>query len=253
MIPNIIHFIYGLERKFGNKPFGLIYYLAVKSAYIVNKPEKIYFFYRYEPSGYWWEKTKELVTLVQISVPRKIFGNKLYHYAHKADVIRLLALGNYGGIYLDIDTICIKPFSNLLSYDFVMGEQWYNGQIYGLCNAIILSNIDSLFLKFWYGSYKFFRSKGRDIYWDENSVSVPLNIAKMYPGHIHIEPQDSFFYPSCSPSDVKSLFEECKDFPNAYVFHLWESITYDEYLSKMTIDDIINKDTSYNIIARRYL
>lgn len=61
MIPNIIHFIFGLERNFGNKPFGLSHYLAVKSAYIVNNQAKIQFFYRYEPIGEWWEKTKPCV------------------------------------------------------------------------------------------------------------------------------------------------------------------------------------------------
>jgi hypothetical protein len=32
-------------------------YIAVKSAYDVNKPDKIYFYYFYEPYGYWWDKT----------------------------------------------------------------------------------------------------------------------------------------------------------------------------------------------------
>ena len=49
MIPNIIHFIYGLDPSFGGKPFMLFHYLAIKSAYEVNKPDKIYFVYAYEP------------------------------------------------------------------------------------------------------------------------------------------------------------------------------------------------------------
>lgn len=96
MIPNIIHFVFGLDKNFGNKPFGLTHYLAIKSAHVVNNPVKIQFFYRYEPIGEWWEKAKPFVEPIQITVPRKIFGNKLYHFAHKADVVRLLVLGNYG-------------------------------------------------------------------------------------------------------------------------------------------------------------
>ena len=58
MIPNIIHFIVGLEEKFGNAPFSLIHFLAILSAKKVNNPEKIYFHYAYEPEGKWWEKAK---------------------------------------------------------------------------------------------------------------------------------------------------------------------------------------------------
>ena len=57
-IPNIIHFIFGLIPQ--NEEFNMYRYIAVKSAYDVNKPDKIYFYYFYEPYGYWWDKTKEL-------------------------------------------------------------------------------------------------------------------------------------------------------------------------------------------------
>jgi len=67
------------------------------------------------PTGEWWERAKKFVTPIEVSVPRKIYGNKLYHYAHKADVLRILILLKFGGIYLDIDTVWIKPFKPLLN------------------------------------------------------------------------------------------------------------------------------------------
>ena len=45
-IPNIVHFIFGLKPQ--NEEFCFVYYLSVLSAYIVNKPETIYFYYHYE-------------------------------------------------------------------------------------------------------------------------------------------------------------------------------------------------------------
>jgi len=51
MIPNIIHFIYGLKEDFGGIPFSLVHYLAIKSACEVNRPEQINFYFRYEPKG----------------------------------------------------------------------------------------------------------------------------------------------------------------------------------------------------------
>lgn len=57
MIPNIIHFVFGLEPDFGGKVFCLVHYLAIKSALLVNKPDKIFLYYCYEPKGnMWWEK-----------------------------------------------------------------------------------------------------------------------------------------------------------------------------------------------------
>jgi hypothetical protein len=35
-----------------------VHYLAVKSAYDINKPDKIFLYYTFEPSGEWWEKDK---------------------------------------------------------------------------------------------------------------------------------------------------------------------------------------------------
>jgi len=38
MIPNIFHFCYGFTKDFGGKPFSLVHYLALKSAYEINRP-----------------------------------------------------------------------------------------------------------------------------------------------------------------------------------------------------------------------
>ena len=42
-IPNTLHFIFGLKPQ--KDEFLFVYYLSVLSAYIVNKPDKIYFYY----------------------------------------------------------------------------------------------------------------------------------------------------------------------------------------------------------------
>jgi hypothetical protein len=35
-IPNVFHFAFGFQSDFGGKPFGLVHYLAIKSACEVN-------------------------------------------------------------------------------------------------------------------------------------------------------------------------------------------------------------------------
>jgi len=251
LIPNIFHFCYGLSEDFGGKPYSLVHYLAVKSAFEVNKPDEIFFYYSYEPEGEWWEKTKELVTLVKITAPEEIFGNKLYHVAHKADIIRLQYLIKTGGIYMDLDTISKKPFTPLLNNKFVIGRQgkW---RLKGLCNAVMMSEKNSEFARIWMEEYKSFRSKGKDKYWAEHSVSVPLKLAKKYPDLLHIEKYNSFHFPLYYSSSLKDLFEKSKDYPQAYCHHLWEGGSWDKFLKDLTQDYILNTDTTYNLIARKY-
>ena len=125
-IPNNIHIIYGLAEDFGwgeyehfvsevgkhmKRPaadsFNIMRYLAIKSAYDVNKPDNIFFYYCYEPHGEWWEKAKKYITPIKVEPPKEIFGNPIKSYAHQADVIRLQLLIEEGGIYLDSDTLCL--------------------------------------------------------------------------------------------------------------------------------------------------
>ncbi|MEP7255141.1 MAG: glycosyltransferase, partial [Ferruginibacter sp.] len=123
MIPNIFHFVFGMAADFGGRPFSLSHYLAIKSAADVNKPETIFFHYEFEPAGEWWDKAKPLLILNKIKAPESFMGNLLYHVAHKADVVRLQALKEHGGIYLDLDTICVKPLHSLYDHSFIIGQE----------------------------------------------------------------------------------------------------------------------------------
>jgi hypothetical protein len=274
MIPNILHFIFGMAPDFGGKPFSLVHYLSVKSAVELNKPDAAYFHYQYEPTGEWWEKAKPLLTLVQITAPEEILGNKLYHVAHKADVVRLKALKEMGGIYLDLDTISVKPLTSLLHHSFAIGQErkpdfvpknWRQRIKYklgllktdtgtsGLCNAVLLSAKNSEFINLWLNEYKTFRSTGRDKYWNEHSVLVPLALAAKYPEHITQLSPYAFHYPLYDAAGLKMMFEEVHAFPEAYLHHLWESFAWNTYMTKLTPELIRTTDTTYNLIARKYL
>lgn len=279
MIPNVFHFVFGMAEDFGGKPFSLSHYLAIKSAVELNKPDSVYFHYDHEPSGEWWEKTKPLLRLKKIKAPESFMGRPLFHVAHKADVVRLLALKETGGIYLDIDTISVKPLTGLLSNSFVMGQELKapytpknlrqrikftfrkkSGLIKkgpagpaGLCNAVLLSEKNCDFVNRWLAEYSSFRSKGRDKYWSEHSVKVPARLAAIYPESITMLGPYSFHYPLYDKAGLKSMFEEVTEFPEAYLHHLWESFSWNNYLSKLTIDEIADHDTTYNLIARKFL
>ena len=279
MIPNIFHFVFGMAADFGGKPFSLSHYLAIKSAVALNKPDAVYFHYEYEPSGEWWEKAKPLVQLKKMKAPESFMGKPLLHLAHKADIVRLLALKETGGIYLDLDTISVKPLTAFLHNSFVIGQEREGsyipknlrqrikfifrkkfgliknspGDSTGLCNAVLLSEKNSDFVNHWLAEYKSFRSKGRDKYWNEHSVRVPGRLADKHPEGITKLSPYAFHYPLYDEAGLKSMFEEVTEFPEAYIHHLWESFSWNKYLSKLTMDEIMNRDTTYNLIARKFL
>jgi hypothetical protein len=277
MIPNMIHFIFGMAPDFGGMPFSIVNYLAIKSAIAVNKPDTIILHYEFEPEGSWWEKSKPLVTLNKIKAPESFMGRPLYHVAHKADVLRLLILKEYGGIYIDLDSICVKPLQEFFGYSFVIGQeqkpeyipknrrQKYKyairnylhlndtNNITGLCNAVLLSEKNSEFVNLWLDTYSTFRSKGCDKYWNEHSVRMPQKLAEKYPDKVTILDPYAFYYPLYNKPGLEAMFEKVTPFPKAYLHHLWEHFSWNEYLSRLTSKDIFESDTTFNCIARKYL
>ena len=251
MIPKTIHFIFGLDKNFGKIPFSYYHYLSVLSAKKVNVGYEIVLHYHYEPVGNeWWEKTKLLVTMDKVSEPpTTICGKPVFHPAHKTDMLRIEILYADGGVYLDMDTLCIKPFDPFLSKRFVMGLEVHEGQVTGMCNAVILSEKDYLFLAHWHGKLPEF-----DAYdWNKMACRVPLQLSRSHAELIHIEPPESFFRLTWSDQELKAAHEEVLEFNRSYSMHLWETCAYTKYLSKITEEDIRSRDSTYNILARRIL
>ena len=257
-IPNIIHFVYGFKKQ--DKEFDLYKYLAIKSAIDINNPDKVYFHYKNEPYGKYWDLIKDKLILEYVQPPAEIYGNELLHYAHQSDVIRLQKLQKYGGIYLDIDTICVKSFHELRKYEFVLGVQSNknNSEIYGLCNAVILSTPQNKFIIDWIDTYTTFRSKGRDEYWDEHSVLMPLKLAYNYSDKIKILSNNAFYYPLWySINEILfdnniDINEYKKIINNNFCIHLWDTYS-NKHLSNLTEDKILNENSLYNLIARKFL
>ena len=277
MIPNIFHFVFGMAEDFGGRPFSLSHYLAVKSAAVINQPDKILFHYAFEPAGEWWDKAKPLLTLNKIKALDSFMGRPLYHVAHKADVVRLQVLKEFGGVYLDLDTICVKPLHLLYNNSFIIGQELQpeyqpknqrqkikhrirtffkpapENKINGLCNAVLLAEKNSAFGNLWLDTYSTFRSKGRDKFWNEHSVFMPIKLAAENPDKITIMGPYAFHYPLYNKKGLQEMFEQVTDFPEAYLHHLWESFSWDPYLSKLNMKDIFTHKNSYNLLARKFL
>lgn len=239
-----LHYVFGMASDFGRKPWCYAHYLSVLSAVRVNNPECIHFWYEHEPTGEWWERTVPFLTLHQIKAPLEIFGRPLMHTAHRADVVRLEKLREYGGVYLDADVWCLRPFAELKHNGFWMG--WQGTRQYGLCNATMGGDAGTPFLEHWYAKYRKFRSLGRDKYWDEHSVRLPKRLAYQRPQEITLFPYTHFFWPDWNK--IHEVFRGNGDYlRDSYSVHLWETFSY-HWLAALTPDTF----PRFSEIGRRF-
>ena len=141
-----------------------------------------------QPSGLLFDLLRSLIQLRIVDEPHAVFGREIIRVQHKVDVLRLQILIEHGGIYLDLDTICIQSFDKFLKEKVVMGRE----SELGLCNCVIISPSNSDFLKRWYNEYRNFHNDQ----WNEFSVLLPMKLAQSRPDLIEIEPREAFFWPS---------------------------------------------------------
>lgn len=251
MIPNIIHYVHLTDLNY--RPWKLHHYLSVKSAYVRSECDKIILWVNKEPEGEWWELTKPMVDISYVEPPTEIFGKSISQPAHKSDVLRLQILIEYGGIYVDTDTIFVKSFKSLLNNKFVLGQQNINGSE-GFCPAVILSAPESVFAQNWLAGFKdsFFGGPPGSSTWCTHSVNYPLWLSKQIPNEITILNHEAFFWPLYHQSHIESLFEQNHYFPNAYSHHLWES-SGKKYLDELTIDKIKNNNTTFTNLVKELI
>ena len=215
-IPNQIMFIWINKNQ---KEFLFCYYLSVYSAYIINKPDKILFYYHYDIYGEWFDKLKQIscIEFIKIDIPTHIGKKPLKKVAHIADKIRMEKLYEHGGIYMDIDTISIRPYKHLLNNETVLGFEDSNS----ICNAVMLTIPKSRFFKIWLSKYeKEFNSDG----WGESSISLPYKIYIDNKDIVKVLPKETFFIPSYTETD--KIFEKNNNISNELItLHLWESFS----------------------------
>ena len=241
--PNIIHFVFGLDPQ--EKPFSFVHYLAVYSAYRINHPTSIYF-HRHHPSyGKWWDRLLVDVPILlvkDVDIPTHIGDKEILRTAHKADKVRMDILFEMGGVYMDIDTISVRPYRHLLDNDTTMCKQYmlrykhtYTGvystpYIGGICNAIMLTKARSPFFELWRKHYETaFNPKG----WEEASIWLPLLLANKRPSIVTVLEPPAFNVPCCW--EGKKVFsEDTHEIPEELLtLHLCETMSK-EYVDAVT-------------------
>ncbi|RUT24474.1 hypothetical protein C0V97_08450 [Asaia sp. W19] len=241
VFPKLIHFVettpekqaydevnYFSEKKPpGVRPFGFSHYMAILSAAKCHPEFRIIVWCVAERDGVYWRAIKEIADIVVVPAPQRVFANPVMHPAHQSDIIRMSVLRAYGGIYLDLDTITLKSLLPLCSATHtVMARELASTrprvEAESLGNSIILSPPGASFMDAWWDSYKHFDSR----YWAHSSTKMPYLISLSHPASVVVLPPEAFFVPSWDQIGLSSLFEQAVTFPEAYVFHLWESMSW---------------------------
>jgi hypothetical protein len=271
-IPNQYHFVFGLKKQL--EPFHLMFYICIESCLQINKPDRMFFYYHYEPYGRYWDLVKEKLTLVQVDLSPAVLQKfhfdsrklRAYSYAQHSDFIRLEKLYEHGGIYADLDTIFVhKMPDDLYTKPFVMGHEvdFYDketGQTKpSLCNAFLMSQKGAEFANIWL--------KEMENAWDsrllsKHSTLLPYELSRKYPQLVHVLPQRAFFHHSYTPEGIRTLFEGCDtNFEGIYSLHLWSHLWWSRWrrdfstfhAGRLTEEYIRRVDTTYNILARPFL
>ncbi|KAM7185956.1 hypothetical protein V8F33_012083 [Rhypophila sp. PSN 637] len=293
-IPNIVHFVFGLKNplvksRAGN--FDFLWYLAVRSALVSIKPEKLYLHYTYLPgpeasaadaddkavtmhdplANPWIKRLSKDIELVHHK-PAPSSGpdqDSPARYAHLSDTLRLDLLQNQGGIYLDMDSFALRPFDELRNppsgHDIILGHE--GGNRWGLCNAVMLARPNSTFLSRWIKSYE---NVDLSKEWNYHSVLLPKEMATAHPDEVCTLAPDAFFWPTWTWRHVDWMHEALSEkdaaywsqqikkhggslFENQRAYHAWSQMAFERYLARLTPEVIRTRDTRFNLLMRRFL
>ena len=250
-IPSIVHFVVGQQDKREVKmkhasvvPFVFFNYITMLAARRHLRPSKLIVHYDQEPNTTWWHRAKhdpEIdMVLVQTRAVERIFNRTVDNHSHRSDVIRLEAMMEYGGIYLDIDVLVLRSFGPLLNLsDVVMAHENDDRMTAG--SAVIISRRNAPFIRRWYDAYQSFDQSC----WACHAVQLPGKLAAMYPDEIRVLPTRTFFRPNWHEKDI---FRQATDynFSDSYATHLWNSLNSD-LLAELTSEYAL---TSNSTLAR---
>ena len=270
MFPRTFHFVFGLRDR--PEPFHLVFYLCLESCRQVNDPCKIFLHCHHQPYGPYWDMIRDAVTIVPVD-PDPIIAayqypqraHNKYRYAHHADVIRLDALIERGGVYADIDTIFVNPIpDDLLRRPCVLGREddvmcHRTGRLRpSLCNAVIIAEPHAAFTVAWRQRLH----AAFDGSWSNHSCFLAHELSLQCPDDVHVEPQRTFYKHGHRPAGVQMLLEGLDtDFDDVISMHLWSHLWWDKrrrdfsrvHAGMLTEDYLRCVDTTYTVAARRFL
>ena len=270
------HFVFGLREQ--REPFHILHYLCLASCLAVNKPDAVFFHFRNEPFGPWWERIKPFLNLVQAPdvvqgfVPARYadsaegrFIERLgLGYAHEADFLRLDILIAQGGAYCDMDTLFVQPYQDdWFAEEFAIGEEsapFAQGQVIRptLCNAAMFARPGSRFARIW-------RERMAQVFdgsWSGHSCHEAARLWRVMPDALRVLPREYFYRYGSTIAGLATLLEQRdEDHADLYSVHLWAHLWWERtrtdfsevHAGQIDEDWIRTRDCTLARLARQFL
>ena len=160
-----------------------------------------------------------------------------------SNIDRVKILHDHGGIYLDLDSVVIRPMGALRRHECVLGLESPDK----VCSSVILGSKNSTFLKMWLNSYL---DDYRVGVWAYNSGTVPFKLAMRFPELVHLE-ATSIQRPNYM--ELKQVYAGHFNWREKYTLHLnhrlYRGGPYYQGM-EMTPSSIRYLNSSYGEIAR---
>jgi predicted O-methyltransferase YrrM/mannosyltransferase OCH1-like enzyme/GR25 family glycosyltransferase involved in LPS biosynthesis len=256
-IPKIIHLLY-----FGETEFHNFHDRCVRSMLFHMRDYRVVIYNNVEPSdnAFWNKlKTHPRVTIEHIDVPTHFDGYELGHFQYKADVVRLEVLYKHGGVYLDLDMLIVRDFSEV----FNTGKDLYlsrEGDNPGLINAFIAAKPKNEFLKIWLDNFKTGLRMGVWAYHIRDTNRLLIEKHPYYESKFGIEilHHEKFFPVPWTARDVFNGERKFEFNNKHYGVHLFETILFDvvkrndffDYLQDVNIDSQYQVDTNVDTVNK---
>ncbi len=196
--------------------------------------------------------------------------NKTQFGVQKADMIRLILLHHYGGIYIDLDILCLKSLESLIDFEsnnvyLAMEPMDQTKKLYNnenvLCNAFIAGPAKHPFFKETLEEIKRIYARLGDCIFKVFNVFGGDLLSKALSSSEHIYSTCKFvnrklIYPINDPkfTDLPSSQEDGRmlregDYKKAYMVHYWIHSNFEsrEILEKFQYDE--SKDVHKNVLA----
>ncbi|KAG5992997.1 hypothetical protein E4U43_003607 [Claviceps pusilla] len=281
-IPNVVHFIYIFREPLALRKglqFGFLEYLAIRSAIVSLQSPFIFLHYafvhkngdgsskmRMDPmSNPWIRRLRNNLVVIEHQL-----GNvKGQSISYLRDVMSLQLLRDNGGIFLDLNTFALKPFTTVLnpprSQGIVLGHA--GGNRWGLGNGAIAARKNSTLLHQWLHECQNGPQRRR---WTYKTNSFPTKLADKTPRGVCALPPDAFFWPTWTWTHVEWMHEELDGeqakhwtaeieknggalFAGQLAYHAWDHGSAGRHLRDLTPDMVRRRNTRFNLLVRRFI
>jgi hypothetical protein len=155
-----------------------------------------------------------------------------YSYAHQADVVRLDALLEHGGIYADIDTLFVGPppaawwdAPAVIGREADVFDPRTEQSRSSLSNALIMAEPGGTFVTRWREQIE----DALDGSWSAHSCFLADDLARADPHDVRVEPERTFHAFPPTPDGLRRLLVEREtDFDGIVSIHLAAHLWWEE-------------------------